>query len=279
MAQRRYERWREAAEANRRRTLLLLVSPIAAALALLLLALVTLPLIALGASLLVGFVLAASLAWRDASAGRLKGLPVVSLSEAVSGDLVGEAAAQRARDVSASICDALGLDAPSVVVLDDPAPNALALGTRPGSVSVVLTSGLLEGFDRIAIEAVLAHELVHVRRLDTLPAGVSASLLRGGVLPFPGARRLARWLEGGDREVEADLAAAQVTRYPPGLVRAIETAASPDGTTLSSLPPRVRARTATLWLVPLAEPGEGRQGPAQIGAFGTGERLDALREL
>src|SRR5205814_7501243 len=67
-----------------------------------------------------------------------------------------------------SLCPAAGLPKPALVVLDDPAPNALACGRRPRDAALVVTQGLLDKLSRIELEGVLAHELSHVKALDIL---------------------------------------------------------------------------------------------------------------
>jgi Zn-dependent protease with chaperone function len=201
------------------------------------------------------------------------------VAEAVRRGLVSETGAERLEDVTRSLCDMLGLVVPELSVIFDPAPNAIALGGSPPRL--ILTSGAVESFDRITLEAVLAHELAHVKRLDTLPAGICSALLGGGSSPVPGGRRLAGWLDGELREVEADLAAAMVTRYPPGLISALQEAGaagsgtdpSPEGAAEARRGRGARLRTACHWFVPLRVEDDGDW------AAGLEERLDVLREL
>lgn len=47
-------------------------------------------------------------------------------------------------------------------------PNAFALGYKPGESHVVVTSGLLDTLNRDELQAVVAHELAHIRHRDTL---------------------------------------------------------------------------------------------------------------
>ncbi len=67
-----------------------------------------------------------------------------------------------------NVAIAAGLEAtPEVRVVADPAPNAFATGLEPGSSFVGVTTGLLETMPRRELEAVLAHEIAHVRNRDT----------------------------------------------------------------------------------------------------------------
>jgi heat shock protein HtpX len=56
---------------------------------------------------------------------------------------------------------------PEVRVVDDPAPNAFATGLRPEKSFVGVTTGLLQTMPKRELEAVIAHEVAHVRNRDT----------------------------------------------------------------------------------------------------------------
>lgn len=56
---------------------------------------------------------------------------------------------------------------PEVRVIDDAAPNAFAAGLRPEKSYVGVTTGLLEAMPKRELEAVLAHEVSHIRNRDT----------------------------------------------------------------------------------------------------------------
>jgi len=60
-----------------------------------------------------------------------------------------------------------GLPTPAVYVVDDPSPNAFAVGVSPAHAAVTVTSGLLAMMDREELEGVLAHELSHIKNYDT----------------------------------------------------------------------------------------------------------------
>jgi heat shock protein HtpX len=120
----------------------------------------------------------------------------------------------------------------------------------------VVTRGLLDGLERIELEGVLAHELAHVKALDSRIGTVAAALAPLGTWAVTTA-------VGEDREEAADAAGVAFTRYPPGLLRALEKlAGGPTGL-------RTGAKaTAHLWLVP-----DPASGPA------LDHRIAALREL
>jgi heat shock protein HtpX len=56
---------------------------------------------------------------------------------------------------------------PEVRVVDDAAPNAFAAGLRPEKSYVGVTTGLLSTMPKRELEAVLAHEVSHIRNRDT----------------------------------------------------------------------------------------------------------------
>jgi heat shock protein HtpX len=56
---------------------------------------------------------------------------------------------------------------PEVRLVNDPAPNAFAAGLRPTSSYVGVTTGLLRTMPQRELEAVIAHEVSHIRNRDT----------------------------------------------------------------------------------------------------------------
>jgi len=56
---------------------------------------------------------------------------------------------------------------PEVRIVDDPAPNAFAAGIRPQTSYLGVTTGLLRVMPKRELEAVLGHEISHVRNRDT----------------------------------------------------------------------------------------------------------------
>lgn len=61
---------------------------------------------------------------------------------------------------------ATGMPMPKVYLIDDPAPNAFATGRDPRHAVVAATTGILEVMDDRELEAVMAHEISHVRNYD-----------------------------------------------------------------------------------------------------------------
>ena len=56
---------------------------------------------------------------------------------------------------------------PELRIVDDPAPNAFAAGLRPAKSYVGVTTGLLQAMPKRELEAVIAHEISHIRNRDT----------------------------------------------------------------------------------------------------------------
>lgn len=222
----------------------------------------------------------------------------------------------RLHNLVEGLCIAAGLPKPRVYVIDDPAPNAFATGRNPQHAAVAVTTGLLEKMNRVELEGVLAHELSHVKNYDILVStlavtmvGVVALLsdwglrtifwgggrrsdnenagpeavfaLIGFVLLIftPIAAQLMQFAVSRRREALADVSGVSLTRYPPGLISALEKLKE-DQTVVHS---GSRA-TAHLWIeAPVARRDEeGRL--AWLGRlFDTHppleERIEALREL
>jgi len=61
---------------------------------------------------------------------------------------------------------ATGMPMPKVYIIDDPAPNAFATGRDPKHAVVAATSGILDIMNDRELEAVMAHEISHVRNYD-----------------------------------------------------------------------------------------------------------------
>ena len=75
---------------------------------------------------------------------------------------------------------ASGLPKPRVWIVPDADPNAFATGRDAATASVAVTEGLLATLSRDELQAVIAHEMAHVRNLDvrlmTLLAGMLGAI-------------------------------------------------------------------------------------------------------
>lgn len=138
------------------------------------------------------------------------------------------------------------LPMPRVYIIDSPHPNAFATGRNPQHAAVAATAGLLAMLDADEIEAVMAHELAHVRNRDTLIMTMVATIagaismlanfglfFRGGedspnpiaaigaVLLAPFAAMIVQLAISRTREFGADEAGAQISGNPEALARAL----------------------------------------------------------
>lgn len=147
---------------------------------------------------------------------------------------------------------AAGLPMPKVYIIDDPAPNAFATGRDPKHAVVAATTGLLDIMDKNELEAVMAHELSHVKNYDIRvsmitfglvcvvgfisdiglrmlwysddddrsPVGAIVIVITSIFAPL--AASLAQLAVSREREYLADASAAHLTRYPEGMISALK---------------------------------------------------------
>jgi len=71
---------------------------------------------------------------------------------------------------------AAGLPKPRVTIVESAAPNAFATGRSAQHSVVAVTTGLLRILNRRELEAVLAHELGHIRNKDILVSSIAATI-------------------------------------------------------------------------------------------------------
>jgi heat shock protein HtpX len=72
----------------------------------------------------------------------------------------------RLYNILENLCISRGITMPKLKVIDDDALNAFATGMNPKQYSITVTTGLLKRLDDAEIEAVLGHELTHIRNGD-----------------------------------------------------------------------------------------------------------------
>ncbi len=224
---------------------------------------------------------------------------------------------RRLHNLVEGLCIASGLPKPRVYIVVDPAPNAFATGRDPKHAAIAVTTGLLEKMNRVELEGVLAHELSHVRNYDILVSTLVVTLVGSiAILTDLGIRMM--WWNGGrvrrdgdrndtgnpiallgfallifapllaklmqaavsrKRETLADVSACQMTRYPPGLISALEKLRDDSTVTHSAT-----TATAHLWI---EQPMSGVADRGRLGRlhqmFDThpplDERIELLREL
>jgi heat shock protein HtpX len=144
-------------------------------------------------------------------------------------------------DVVREMALAARIPEPRVEVIDDPSPNAFAVGRDPEHSAICVTQGLLEQMDREELQGVIGHEMAHIRDYDTQLTTMVTAMAGGfGVFRFilrfifgvpaiwkaPGgggifARLISRTLSR-EREYLADASAVEFTRNPTALIRALE---------------------------------------------------------
>ena len=149
---------------------------------------------------------------------------------------------------------------PRVYVIDDPGLNAFATGSNPQNAAVAATSGLLEIMNREELEAVIGHEVSHIRNLDIRISTIAVALasaitllssMAGRMMWWGGASRRSNDRDGGgievillvisllaivlaplaatlvqlaisrQREFLADASSVELTRNPQGMINAL----------------------------------------------------------
>lgn len=145
-----------------------------------------------------------------------------------------------------------GTPMPKICVMNDSAPNAFATGRDPKHASVTATTGLLEIMEDGELEAVMAHEMGHIQNYDirvmmivfacvSIIGLMSDFLLRmmwwgdednqspialivaiAVAILAPIVALLVQMAVSRRREYLADATGALTTRYPDGLVSALQ---------------------------------------------------------
>ena len=190
---------------------------------------------------------------------------------------------------------AAGIATPQLYIVNDRDPNAFAIGAEPGSTAIVITSSLLALLPRDELQAVIAHEMSHIRNEDTrlmttvtvlfgavllLSHWLRRAALSGGIfgMRVPGLGMVMRaifvvaWLitllfapiisrivamtVSREREYLADASAAELTRDPKALARALARLENAVDPTIS-----FTAGVAQLCIVdPLGRPVNSKEG-------------------
>src|ERR1700704_3192880 len=169
---------------------------------------------------------------------------------------------RRLHNLVEGLCIAAGLPKPRLYIIEDDAPNAFATGRNPKHAAIAVPPGLLEKMNRVELEGVLAHELSHIKNYDILVSTLAVTMVgavallsdigirmlwwNGGrrgrddrqdnnplgiillivglavIILAPLIAQLMQFAVSRKRESLADLTGVQITRYPPGLISALE---------------------------------------------------------
>lgn len=168
-----------------------------------------------------------------------------------------------------------GVRVPALRVLDHGSANAMVAQGLEEDATVVVTTGLLENCRIVEAEVLAAELLCRVRdgsaRYCTLAAGL------------PGPVRAAAGLDGGavaaligdQRAVLGDADAVSVTKYPPGLIAALERMAQQGTEVPTAVPDQ-----APLWIAPAVGVQRGVSEPVDRSVNQPLDyRIAVLREL
>jgi heat shock protein HtpX len=161
-----------------------------------------------------------------------------------------------------NLCISRGMTMPHLRIIETSGMNAYASGLREGQYSVTVTRGLMQALDTDELEAVLAHELSHIRHADVRLLVVSIifvgiisfvlevsfrGVLRGLMGRAGGSRRgsggnagaivlvvfailavayllaiIIRFTLSRKREYMADAGAVELTKKPDAMISALE---------------------------------------------------------
>lgn len=90
-----------------------------------------------------------------------------------------------------NLCISRGLTMPKLQIMETNALNAYASGLRDSDYTVSVTRGLLNTLEPDELEAVLAHELTHIRNRDTQLMVIA--IIFAGIFAFFGDMFIRRW--------------------------------------------------------------------------------------
>ena len=148
------------------------------------------------------------------------------------------------------LTQATDMPMPTIHLIESPQPNAFATGRSPKKAAVAVTTGIMDQLSYDELEAVLAHELAHVKNRDILISSIAAMLGAAiaiiariamwtsmgngrnnplGIIGFlvsliiaPLAAMLIRFAISRTREFQADRTGAEITGRPMQLASALD---------------------------------------------------------
>ncbi len=89
---------------------------------------------------------------------------------------VTQAEAPELHAIVANLAQRAGLPMPRIAIIPEDTPNAFATGRDPEHAVVAVTEGIMRVLSRPELEAVIAHELGHVKHRDILISSLAAVL-------------------------------------------------------------------------------------------------------
>ncbi|MEW4354458.1 zinc metalloprotease HtpX [Streptococcus pneumoniae] len=92
---------------------------------------------------------------------------------------------------------------PRVYIVEDASPNAFATGSNPPNAAVAATTGLLRLMNREELEAVIGHEVSHIRNYDIRISTIAVALASAVTMLSSMAGRM-MWFGGGNRRRSDD---------------------------------------------------------------------------
>lgn len=203
-------------------------------------------------------VFGASAAWFSvAFIGHQKMIDIATKSKSVT-----KAQEPRAYKMLENLCISRGIVTPKLKIIETDVMNAFASGIRDSNYTITLTTGLMRNLDDQELEAVIAHELSHIKNRDVrlliiavifvgifafVGEGVFRGLMRtnlprndhhrrsgggnAGALVFFGLAVIAfayifalltRFALSRKREYMADAGAVELTKNPDAMIRALK---------------------------------------------------------
>ena len=93
---------------------------------------------------------------------------------------------------------------PRVFIIEDSSLNAFATGSNPQNAAVAATSGLLAIMNREELEAVMGHEVSHIRNYDIRISTIAVALASAITLLSSMAGRMMWWGGAGRRRSDND---------------------------------------------------------------------------